>query len=229
MSERVLRSVRTFALVVLIGGEVYIVFNAVINGFWNWLFRPRTPEWWGAAGQWAGAIGTIAAVVVALGIAIRDGRRGRAEAGARAERERREHVSHLSAWPVSHRADDQLQFPMKLLNTSNEPFFNVVVFPVFIQGAAPRTGEEWLSDDEPEYGNQRCAVIAALPPGRWEIVMNVDTGIMQGRAGVEISGSDRHGVHWIRRATGTVDEIPVDPISYYGIERPIDYRSPSGD
>jgi hypothetical protein len=230
MSNRALANLRNVTLFVIACAGIYLVFGKLINKFWRWITMDRSPDWWGASGQWAGAIGTIAAVVVALGIAIRDNKKGREERLAHAEEEKRRHISQLSSWVISHRPTAGITFPLKLLNTSREPFYNVVVFPVFIQGAAPHTGEQWLlHDDEGEYGQRFCAVIGVLPPGRWEIDMEFDTGVMQGRAGVEIAGTDRLGNHWVRRATGNLEEISLDPVNHYGILRPINYRTPKQD
>ncbi|MEV6830699.1 hypothetical protein [Amycolatopsis sp. NPDC051102] len=210
----------------MITGEIYLVFSTIINDAWRWLTKYRQPDWWAASGEWAGAVGTIAAVVVALGIAIRDGRAMRRESNAQSERERREHFSHLSAWPSRSDAVMDPVYPIKLLNSSSEQFYNVVVFPVFIQGTGAHSGEEALQDGKPEYGNEKCAVVGALPPGKWEVLTRFDTGILQGRPGVEIACTDRFGCHWIRRATGKVEEIPVNPLEHYKIERPFQYQMP---
>lgn len=145
----------------------------------------------------------------------------------RSDQEHREHRAHatcISAWPVAGPS-----FGIQLVNTSDEPIYEVVVLPVFIQGAAPRTGEEWaplvsrLDNPEPS----PHVVFGALLPGRWRTQMPpVDTGIPGGRLGVEIGFSDRNGNHWIRRATGVLEEIPNNAIDYYDIWRPLAYSEP---
>jgi hypothetical protein len=37
---------------------------------------------------------------------------------------------------------------------------------------------------------------------------------MQGRCGAEVAFTDRAGRHWIRRATGALEELDVSPIEF---------------
>lgn len=53
--------------------------------------------------------------------------------------------------------------------------------------------------------------------------------ILSGRAGVDVAFTDRAGAHWIRRATGQLDEIPKPPLEYFqewNFYGPHDFQSP---
>jgi hypothetical protein len=136
----------------------------------------------------------------------------------RTERERREHVAHISAWHIQSNQREDGIFPIRLVNTSGEPVYNVVVFPVFIQGAAAHTDEEWVrcnSMREYEW-YLPFVVLGALLPGSWDVnIRDFDTGILSGRPGVEVACTDRFGASWIRRATGQLRSIPTNAIDYY--------------
>ncbi|WP_285488612.1 hypothetical protein [Amycolatopsis taiwanensis] len=194
---------------------------------WLWVDQPRTPEWWGAAGQWAGALGTFGAVVVALWIAMRDGRRAQQDRERLTEQEHRSHVARLAAWfgePIELRDDGQLMATVDVSNTSDEPFYEVVVFPVFIQGAAPHTGEELARGSD---GYPPCVVIAALLPGRWIVETPGLDSVPSGSFGIEIACRDRFGTNWIRRATGELVEMPTNPVDHYKLSRPLKYAHPT--
>jgi hypothetical protein len=49
---------------------------------------------------------------------------------------------------------------------------------------------------------------------------------MTARPAVEISFTDRSGVHWLRSADGTLREIDRPPVEHYGIEGPYDWQLP---
>lgn len=182
------------------------------------------PEWIGAFGTWIAAVGTVAAVSVAL----RESRRDRKETL------KREHISHaacVSAWPSAVNSfRDPVGVGIQLINASNEPVYEVVAFPVFIQAAAPRTGEEWMRAAMESNSGYPQSVVAlgALLPGEWEVMApQVDTGIVgTPRLGAEIAFTDRFGTHWIRRSTGSLEEVSTNAISYYDIPRPLDYTVP---
>lgn len=149
------------------------------------------------------------------------------------DREHREHVAKLSAWPLRATARESGDFTVRIVNSSNEPFYNVVVFPVFIQGAAPHTGEEWtrLFQSRVEAGESTDwiplpAIVGALLPGAWDVLFRkFDTGILSGRAGAEIACTDRAGTHWLRRAGGDLQELTVPATKHYGLWPPFDYAT----
>lgn len=154
----------------------------------------------------------------------------------RLERDRRAQAQRISAWyagPAPKDHDDYTGRRVELVNRSDEPVYNVVVIAVFIQGAAPRDSEgiaRMLYDTLRSSGYRGPGfmqiVLNDLPPGQHWVRMIVDTGFHNARMSVEISFTDVRGVHWVRRANGKLDELPSNPIDYFEVERPIDYRTP---
>ncbi len=65
--------VRWIALITLFTCGTILIFGKYLTISHAWL-RKQSTDWWGASGQWAGAIGSIAAVIVALFVVTRDGR-----------------------------------------------------------------------------------------------------------------------------------------------------------
>jgi len=108
------------------------------------------------------------------------------------------------------------------MNGSKEPVYNVVIFLVFIQGAAPATGEETMATLEEHSGGLR-QTFATVPPGQWECEVDGDWGGMHRFPGVEVAFTDRSGVHWVRRSSGSVEEISRDAVTYYGLFRPVSF------
>ncbi|ROP37436.1 hypothetical protein [Saccharothrix texasensis] len=64
---------RWSALSVIVIGELTLIMGPLLLMPLGWMTR-QSADWWGAAGQWAGALGSFAAVVVALVIARRGAR-----------------------------------------------------------------------------------------------------------------------------------------------------------
>jgi len=118
-------------------------------------------------------------------------------------------------------------------NGSSEPAYNVVVGIVFIQGAAPRTTEELMKLRLGGKTNEGVptTTLSILPPGRSRAWVRGAkwTGIMSGRAGTEIAFTDCFGAHWIRRASGKLEELPLEPIEYFrqfNFNGPYDLQTP---
>jgi hypothetical protein len=129
-------------------------------------------------------------------------------------------------------ATDPGRSAIDCMNGSLEPAYNVVIGIVFIQGAAPHTLEEMLKFRRRDtYQSVPVTTLSILPPGRSRggIGGTGWTSIMSGRAGAEIAFTDRAGAHWIRRATGKLDELAVDPLTYFeqfGFYGPHDFDTP---
>jgi hypothetical protein len=106
-----------------------------------------------------------------------------------------------------------------LLNSSGEPVYRLVVAIVFIQGAGPETIERWL-EVRPPSQQQPIPVTTAsvLPPGTFRIWIRGMgwSAIMSGRSSVEVAFTDRAGSHWVRRATGQLEELNEEPLEYFG-------------
>lgn len=179
---------------------------------------------YGDVPAWIASVGTVAAISVAL-FQIRTERklRQKAERADRIERHKAQ-ARLISAMPgptEPEEGQDPLagRSAVDCINASSEPIYNVVLGIVFIQGAAPRTTEDMLKLrlGSGEVASVPTTTLNMLPPGRsraW-ILGTHWTSVLAGRAGAEIAFTDRAGSHWIRRATGGLDELPVDPLEYF--------------
>jgi hypothetical protein len=119
---------------------------------------------------------------------------------------------------------------INLLNASDEPVYSPVVAIVFIQGAGPRTMEEQfeLAKSGRFEGLGPLTTLSILPPGRSRVWIH-GTGwarILSGRCGVDIAFTDHDGAHWIRRATGELEELPEGPFTYLALDGPHDLQIP---
>jgi hypothetical protein len=87
----------------------------------------------------------------------------------------------------------------------------LVVGIVFIQGAAPRTLEDWLKPELAPVGNggvrpATVTTVSILPSGHWQVwIYEAAFGVMAGRIGAEVAFTDRAGRYWVRRATRPLD------------------------
>lgn len=202
---------------------------------------------------WVAAVGTVGTLAAAL-IQINTERKRRLalEASDRAER----HLAHarliaafLGAEETRGRpaAADTSQArrapgepgrtPIYVVNSSEEPAYEPVIGLVAIQGAAPRTMEEWLharqgsADLQTDYRPLPITTASILPPGK-SVVWIEGTGWsahLSGRSGAEVAFTDRAGSHWIRRASGQLVELPQSPFRYFtrhGLMSPYELQTP---
>ena len=114
---------------------------------------------------------------------------------------------------------------MNLCNASSQLVYEVVVFQVFTQGAAPHTGEEWVRLDCDRLSDV-AVVLGSLPPGMYSVKLKNIGTVMGGMFGVEIGFTDRSGHHWIRRESGHLNKITASAIDHYPIGRPTAWTTP---
>ena len=200
----------------------------------------------GDAPTWVAAVGTagtLAAAILQIGSERR--RRIQQEAADREER-RREQARLISCligpeeenWQTlgtparSRGTPAPPRTRMYLVNGSPEPVYSVVVGIVFIQGAGPTAIEEMLKirQDHPEQPLP-VTTIGVLPggPSQAWIAGTGWSSILSGRTAAELAFTDRAGNHWIRRATGQLDELDVEPLRYLerlGMHGPFDLQTP---
>lgn len=155
---------------------------------------------------WVAAIGTVGALSAAL-FQINTERK------ARWAQERRSQAAHVSAWPDVRRG---IPSTVILMNHSEEPVYEVVVTagPLAPGAGAGEFGA--LGHNTP---------YMTLPPGRWRVPMSDNWAGMYKMPGVEIAFTDRHEVHWIRRAMGGLEEIKDRPFTHYDIALPIEHST----
>lgn len=172
---------------------------------------------------WLTAGATAAAWLAAL-TSIRNERRARLETERQAvEREERAQALTVSAW-YGAKPDDQSGDALIILNRSETPVYNVVVTMVFVQGAAPRRGEEYRELDHLR-DHRHC--LATLPPGLWTVPAPEGWAGMMRFPAAEIAFSDAAGLHWVRRSNGELVRLEVEPFEHFAIERPIGYAWPN--
>jgi hypothetical protein len=170
-----------------------------------------------------GSIGTLAAVIVALGAVALDRRE-------RTSEQRKRQARQVSAWiarlQVARPADDD-GGPITgvttaaVLNASDEPVYRVIAWLVLYPGA-PGTGEEVAHGIS--RGGDGPATIGVLPPGSFELDLPAfDPPGMMKRPAVEIAFTDAAGRHWIRRQNGQLDEIKKVPAFHYGLGEPLEW------
>jgi hypothetical protein len=178
----------------------------------------------GDLATWIGSIGTAGALAAAL-VQIGTERRAR----HRAESEnlktmRRLQAEKVSTWwggPAVSGGDWLI-----LLNRSNEPVYRAVAILVLIQGAGPHQGEDYQKDESGSPSALDAFVpIAIIPPGRWRVQVSGGWGGMMRRPGAELAFTDCSGNHWIRRASGNLQEVSTDAITHYELPAPIPFLS----
>jgi hypothetical protein len=177
-------------------------------------------EWVTAIATAAAAAGTVAAFCAALfQIGTERKARHRQETEIQ-QRDRRSQAERISAWPVE--TFDEGQTPIALSNRSEEPVYRAVVLLVMIQGAGARTGKELVAS-----GNlQWLDTLTVIPPGDHFTAVQAGWGGMMRRPGVEVAFTDRAGLHWLRRADGSLAEISKPPVEYYALGEPIGWSLP---
>jgi len=211
MDKRLAR-LRAGAFGVLGAAGFLLLFGPLLAKAWGWTTQTRSPEWWGAAGQWAGAVGTVAAVAVALWIAIRDGRQARADRRQRDVRERQEQASKVTAWVETGATGVDM-----IVSNANAEAVNHVVVSFDLVRSLPMTGSTLhrgpeIEDDE--------YLFAVLPPGKWRMAVpeaRLDTDLTPG---VMIAFSDSHNGHWLRLTDGALIEKDQHVVSRRKIRFP---------
>lgn len=203
---------------------------------------------WGDVATWVGAgaavvaaIGTIATLVWAVRSSLAEAKRAREQSDDQHNERVRAQAQKIYAWSEL-RGEDTLDVENRTLhvaadrvlygNASTEPVYNAVLHLVWVQGAAPATGEElerWARSTPGVESLELRArrVFQVLPPGRFVTDLRGGLGLTvpNGRTGVEIGFTDHAGRHWIRRANGALEPIAQPPIDYYEIPRPLNYSS----
>jgi hypothetical protein len=174
----------------------------------------------GNLADWAAAIGTVGALWAVLRQMRRDRLRHEGLESKDREHTQRRYAERVSAWPGE---DDGAKGRLFILNRSEEPVYQMLVTLVHVQGAAPRKGEDFR---DPEDARNYRAMLSVLPPGEWSVEIEGAWGILSGRPGVEIGFTDSAGTHWVRRASGQLEELPQSAFDYFGLHRPLDLRMP---
>lgn len=106
-----------------------------------------------------------------------------------------------------------------LRNESESPVYDVIVTCVGISGAGPSFKGE---DNRPVFPNRVC--VGMLPPGAWYIWLPTEGHGMGVRTAPETAFTDANGTSWVRRGNGRLEEIPMEPASFYRLSLPLPWR-----
>ncbi len=177
---------------------------------------------WGDLPTWITGIGTFGAVVVALYQVAKERQRRIAQEAENRQERRLAQARLVAAWVGSAfesanvpPAWDGRAMQIQLVNGSAEPVYGLFACIVFIQAAAPHTSENWLElYEDPRQQTPPLTTISLLPPGRWTVAVRQPEMAMAGRFGAEVAFTDRAGRHWIRRPTGSLEELDTPPIAF---------------
>jgi hypothetical protein len=202
---------------------------------------PVTPDF-GDIPTWIASLGTVGALIVAF-VQINTERRRRHESEEETRVERHFAQARLiSAVMGPEEQAENLtlqdqrvrgQTAVDLINSSPEPVYMLVIGIVFILGPGPHTIEEMCKLAYPQDQEARRAVTTAsvLPGGTYRVWLHGVgwSHLRSGRFGVEVAFTDRIGNHWIRRATGHLEELREEPFKYFaqcGMSAPYDLQTP---
>lgn len=151
------------------------------------------------------------------------------ERAKRTQDEERQQAVKVAAWH-EYRADvvteelGDASYHLIMLNTSDEPVYDVVLTIVGLQGTGPKVGEDV---DRNDWAARRH--FGVLPPGRYVVGFGGGWSHLGFRPGAEIAFTDRNGKHWLRRANGPLRSIAADARRYYKLEGPFEYATPVAD
>jgi hypothetical protein len=174
---------------------------------------------------WLAALGTVGALGAALW-QIGAERRRRHEREAQERDERHKAQARLIAAVIgpeeyAGRAAGRDRTGIDLINSSPEPVYGLVVAIVTIQGAGTAsTIEDWLEyrnreQESGRRGDVGITTASILPSGRYRVWIDGRWREQGARPGAEVAFTDRAGSHWVRRATGQLEELAEDPITHY--------------
>jgi hypothetical protein len=190
---------------------------------------------YGDVPTWIASIGTVGALGAAL-IQINTERAKRHQEEAQKREDDHRAPAMLVAGfiipqPLSDDDGALARTPVCLMNNAYAPVYRLVAGMVSVRGDGPQTIEDILQARQP---GQPVPVttVSILPPGNSQVwIKNTErSGFAEGRAGVEIAFTDLQGSHWIRRATGKLDEIASEPFEYYatrGLQEPFEIQYPA--
>lgn len=174
---------------------------------------PSIPLEFRLTAEWAGAIATFLAVLVALWVAGADARR-------RAKTNKRHQAEQISGWmedlpPKETIIDGVMYVRLIMQNSSNQLVYNLIASVVSAQ-AGQHVGTNL------DYRNY----LGRLPPGRTEYTIEHPGHGMHKRFSVELAFEDSGGRTWVRSGKGALRQVKHDPLAFYGIDSPVSWLMP---
>lgn len=183
---------------------------------------------------WIASIGTVGALFLALRqIQTERQRRLDQEQKERDERHRYEAQLISAAIIPALQAPDSDHPPsvdICVINNSNTPVYRLVVGIVYIEsGTGPATLEQTLHRGQKTGQSAPVSKAGIAPSGNSRIrIGETGSDISTGQTGAEVAFTNSEG-HWIRRATGELEELHREPFEYfkeYGLGEAYRLRAP---
>jgi hypothetical protein len=160
---------------------------------------------WGDVPSWLSALGTIGAVIVALGLASRSDRR-------REQDHVRRQAELVTAWIYHEDIAGAEVVRIIVRNASNQCVYELVANLVTSQGAFRKTAIGLRLT----FGG----VVGQVPPGTVRRTIRSVGGGMHKHFAVEIAFRDAAGHCWVREGDGALCEVAKPPLDLYRIPRP---------
>jgi hypothetical protein len=171
------------------------------------------PDRWGDYPTWLAAIGTVAAVVVALYLAGADSRR-------RGRLERAHQAQLVTAWFTA--PPGQGPHVVSVLNGSQQLVYRVIASLVPVRGTATPDFRQQQGLDSTAFR----ALIGELPPGQFDVEVGYPGGGGHIRWFVELVFRDAAGVTWVREADGRLRNVDGEPADYCNLHEPLNWITP---
>lgn len=170
---------------------------------------------------WLGAVGTVAAVSLALYQVSKERSAREADKRETAAADRRRQARQISAWYAGDAMGSNGDTLMYIVNSSDQPVYEAVAWLVIAQGAGPKQGEDYAEGTGDKDHHHYRRTFLNIPPGRWSITFPTSWPGMFRQPGIEIAFTDSAGSHWIRRANGGLEQITKSPFNHYNIVQPV--------
>ena len=164
-------------------------------------------DWISAIGQAGAAVGTVAAVILALNLARRDSRR-------REQEDERHQAELITAWLVADDFNDaEMRGKIKctIYNSSHQVAYDLMISLVSTHGALRKTA---AGIDNSQRGYE--TFVGQFPPGQLTYFLPYPGSALQVRYSAEIAFRDAAGRFWLRDGHGHLKRVPKEPIVLFG-------------
>jgi hypothetical protein len=164
--------------------------------------------------DWLTAIGTCGAVVVSLGLALKELRDKR-------KRDERHQAELVTAWFVPYEGpkdDEYAEYSgLRVHNASDQLIYDVVAEVLISRKTAVNDTEE----RNIAFG----AMVGNVPPGGFTARINTGGGAMGRRHLVEFAFQDAASRYWLRHANGKLERVRKHPVDLFNIPRPVRWQT----
>src|SRR5215831_18474889 len=151
--------------------------------------------------DWLTAIGTFGAVVVSLGLALKEFRDKR-------KRDERHQAELVTAWfvPYERPMDEEEKYDagLRVHNASNQLIYDVVAEVLIRRKTAV--------NDTKEKNLAFGAMVGNVPPGGFTAGINTGGGALDARHLIELAFQDAAGRYWLRKANGKLEQVRKHPL-----------------